>query len=529
MLPLTFLLAGRFNEVEPNLRRRKTVSTVSRRWRNGKLLFYLSSVCCFWFSLSAALGGPNHIFEVKAFGAQGNGKAMDRAALQGAIDAAHVNGGGVVLLPPGVYLTGSLRLTSGVELRLEPGATLRGSASQSDYERGRTLALLLAEDQRHLAITGGGTIDGQGRALAADVMRRMQAGEFANKAGRRTDRPDESQRPKLIAFENCRDVRLAEVTLRDSACWVQNYINCDNLLIEDVKVDSTAYWNNDGLDLCDCRNVVVRRCDINSADDGICLKSEPKGGGCEQITITNCRIRSSASALKFGTASHVGFRKIRVSNLIVYDTFRSAIALESVDGAVLEDVLVEHIQATNTGNALFLRLGRRNTNTPYGRIENVTIRDVKVWVPAGKPDAGYETEGPRARQPHNVLPSSIVGAPGHPIRNVVLEDIEVHHPGGGQTNIARLPKDSLDAVPEETEAYPEFSMFGELPAWGLYLRHVEGIRLAKVRVIRQRPDYRPALVFDDVLRPELERLEVWPQAEAPVINRPIGFQSRATP
>ena len=134
-----------------------------------------------------------------------------------------------------------------------------------------------------------------------------------------------------------------------------------------IKGDSTTYWNNDGMDITDCRNVQISKCDINSGDDGICLKSGAAGNagqgdsssqnskGCYQVDISDCRIRSSASALKFGTASFGGFRRIHASNLTIYDTFRAAIAMESVDGGTLDDVLVENVTATNTGCAIFLR------------------------------------------------------------------------------------------------------------------------------------------------------------------------------
>ena len=433
-------------------------------------------------------------------------RSKDTIALQSAIDAVAKMGGGVVILTNGDFLSGSVWLKSHVELRIAPDARLLGSTSRPDYQRNRWYALLLAEGQQDISITGGGTIDGQGSELVKDVIRRMNAGENIGHQ-HASGRPDENDRPQVIEFRNCAGVKVSDIFLRDSSCWLEDYINCEDVSLEDIKVQNTAYWNNDGMDITDCRRVSIARCDINSADDGICLKSERGGKGCYDVNIADCRVRSSASALKFGTASFGGFRKIRVKNLTVYDTFRSAIALESVDGGVLEDVLMEHVRATNTGNAIFLRLGHRATNAPVGRLSNVVIRDVKVEVPAGKPDAGYETEGPPVKAPHNVFPASIVGLPGFPVANVTLDDVEIIYPGGASRQSAEV---AVEKVPEHAEKYPEFSMFGELPAWGFYLRHVENIRFNNVRMSTKTPDFRAAMVVDDVNRLDLDNMTIKP-------------------
>jgi polygalacturonase len=233
-------------------------------------------------------------------------------------------------------------------------------------------------------------------------------------------------------------------------------------------------------------------------------------GGCYNINISACRIRSSASALKLGTASWGGFRKIHASDLTIYNTFRTAISLESVDGGVLDDVLVENVVATNTGGAIFIRLGHRNTNGPVGQLRNVNIRNVKVQIPSGKPDVGYAIEGPAPQWPHNVFPSSIVGLPGYYVQNVRLENIEITEPGGGNAKVACIPVNKLESVPEQADKYPEFSMFRELPAWGFYVRHAEGIQFVNVRLTRQAPDYRPALVFDDVQNVNIAGLAIEP-------------------
>ena len=164
----------------------------------------------------------------------------------------------------------------------------------------------------------------------------------------------------------------------------------------------------------------------------------------------------------------------------------------------MENVTVENVSAVNTGNALFIRLGHRNQQLPPGSVRHVIIRGLKVEVPAGKPDKGYEMEGPEMSYAHNPFPASIVGIPGHPVEDVVLDNVEVVYKGTEDKNVGRYGLDSLGFVPENESAYPEYSMFGELPAWGLYVRHVSGLQLRKVTLRHPQESFRPAMIFDDV-------------------------------
>jgi len=456
-------------------------------------------------------------FDVKKFGAIGDGKTLNTHAIQSAIDTANQSGSGTVSFPAGIFLSASLVLKSHVELRLEAGATLLGSEWLPDYPGDRlSQALLLADGQEDVAISGSGTIDGQGRLLVQDIIRRILAGEINDPLiPMHLNWP--SHRLKMIVFRKCRNVRVSGVTMKDSSNWVQDYIQCDGLVIKGIHVNSTAYRNNDGIDITDCTKVRVTDCDVNGSDDGICLKSTDPASRCEDVEVSHCRIRSSASAFKLGTPCFGGFHNIYAHDLVVYDTFRSAVALECVDGGVLKNIRIENVSATNTGNAIFLKLGHRNTNAPVGTLSDVTIRNVKVEVPAGAPDAGYEFSGPPPREPHNVYPSSITGLPGHPVSNVVLENIEIIYAGGGTPARAQARWDALDQVPEQEGKYPEFSMFGELPAWGFYMRHAEGIKFRNCRITLQQPDYRPAMVLDDVRGVHLTKVEIGPMSAAPVI------------
>jgi polygalacturonase len=449
----------------------------------------------------------------REFGAVGDGKTKDTAALQRAIDAA-AKTGGTVRLASGTYLSGTLVLKSGVTLEIDHGATLLGSPQHADYTKNRWLALIEARRQHDIAIVGDGVIDGQGAALAADVMRLVQEKKIVDPLT--SHRPAEPNRPQLIELLECHGVTLKGITLKNSSCWVQTYLDCEDVTLDHVTVRSTAYWNNDGIDLVDCRRVHVANCDIDSADDGICLKSGERHA-CTDIVVEDCIVRSSANAFKLGTSSRGGFKHIQAHRLHIHDTFRSAIALESVDGAPMQDVEISDVDAKNTGNAIFIRLGNRQHDAGPGSIRDVRISNLTVEIPATAPDANYPLAGPAVRGAHNLFPSSITGLPGHRVANVSLKNVTIITAGGGRPEVANVPLENLASVPEQEDRYPEFSMFGELPAWGFYVRHAEGITFENVTMRAVEKDFRSAMVFDDASNVQLNHVQMGPAGDNPVI------------
>lgn len=453
------------------------------------------------------------VFNVVDYGALADGKTLNTKAIQAAINAAHSNrNGGRVIFPKGNFLTGSIEMRSRVDIYLEEGATLLGSTNPEDYHPMETigrpqspknddnsqLALLLAHKANNFSISGKGNIDGQGRALALNI-------DSLHHAGVRIDpnystyshRPNETVRPKLFRFSQCENVKVSNLKISSAACWGLSFELCNYLTLDSLTILNRAYWNNDGMDITDCRNVRITYCDVNSADDGICLKSYYPGFSNDSIYIANCVIRSSASAIKFGTASYGGFRNVMIENIKVYDTFRSVVALESVDGGTIENIKIQNVEAVNTGNPIFIRLGHRGGDKP-GIIRNVHIKNMKVQVPFGRPDIDYDMRGPEVPYFHNPFPSSIVGIPGHTIENVMLENIEISYPGRASKGMAYVPLTRLEQVPEKIKNYPEFDMFGELPAWGFYVRHAKGLTFENVKLTLDAEDFRPAFVFDEV-------------------------------
>ncbi len=313
---------------------------------------------------------PQRNFNIEAFGARGDGSTDNTTIIQQQIDRCSANGGGKVIIPAGKFLTGTLYLKNDVTLYLEDGAWLLGSPQLKDYPVNTASttpgsdrrSLLFAEGARHIAVTGNGTIDGQGGS--PDFKR----GDNGN------------GRPRLIYFIDCEDVKVQDITLRQAAFWVQYYRGCNNVTIRGIKVYSHANWNNDGLDI-DSRNVIVSDCIIDSDDDALCFKSE-SNFPCENITVTNCILSSNCNAIKMGTASKVGFKHIAISNCIVKTasednirhwkttlsnitadrTVLSGIALEMVDGGIMDGINISNIDMTDVQTPVFIRLGSRSRN-----------------------------------------------------------------------------------------------------------------------------------------------------------------------
>lgn len=433
---------------------------------------------------------PRANYDVRAFGAAGNGRRLDTRELQRAVDACATAGGGTVRFPAGTYLSGTLILRSRVTLWLEAGATLLGSTDLKDYPP-RTPAfrsytdvnyversLLYAERAEQVSIVGPGTIDGQG-------------GDKAFQTG--GGRDGYKKRPYLIRMIECRQVTLRDVTLRDSPMWVQHYLACDDVLLEGLTVDSVVNANNDGIDIDCCRCVRIANCRIRSGDDAIALKSTAPRA-CEQVVVTNCVLASRCNAFKCGTESTGGFRDVAVSNCVIHDTGLSGIALEMVDGGTLEGVMISNIRMVRTRNGLFLRLGNRarpylasgpgGGSGTYQLAPGMTLPGVGLF--RNVHIAQVTGDG------HDIVGCALAGLPGHPLEGVRLEGLRLEFAGGGKT------ADAQRRIPEQETGYPEYGMFGRLPAYGFFCRHVRNLILDHLEVALASPDQRPALVCDDV-------------------------------
>lgn len=457
--------------------------------------------------LALSLNAKN-IYNASYFGIKSNGTTLNTAAIQKAIDYISEKGGGELNFYVGRYLTGTIELKSNVALHLHEGAVLVGSTNIYDYNiKESSPALVYGKGATNIAIRGKGVIDGQGREVAYNLLDQIHKGILEDPL--KYDRPV-NKRPKAIYLRECRDVEIKHINVRNAADWVQTYDQCENVLIDSISVHSTTFWNNDGIDIVDCKNFKLLNSYIDAADDAICLKSHDRTKRCEDIEISNCIARSSANGIKFGTVSAGGYKNIKIINNKVYNTFRSAFTIASPDGGIVENVLVDSLYAYNTGNPIYLRIGSRWNNKRIGEIKNIVIQNFYAEITADKPDAGYVYEGPIEDNPRNISPSSIVGLENMKIENVTLRNIEISYPGNANPNYAYrgVTTKELNEIPEMADAYPEFSQFKELPAWGFFIRNANNVTFENVKLIARNADYRPAIVMDKVNGHTLRKISV---------------------
>ena len=408
------------------------------------------------------------LYDVRDYGAKPDGRTLCTTSIQKAIDACSQSGGGTVYLPPGNFLSGTIYFKTGVTLRLAAGCTLLGSKDLKDYpptvqafrsytDNYTDKSLIYGEKLERIAITGLGTIDGQGAAFEGPY----------------------KVRPYMIRFIECRNVTVKDVTIKDSPMWVQHFLACDDVRITGITVKSLVNHNNDGIDIDSCRRVVISDCNINSGDDAIVLKST-SARVCRDVAISNCVLSSRCNALKMGTESNGGFQNIVITGCSIYDTRLAGVALEIVDGGTMDRVVVSNITMNKVGAPVFLRLGNRarpfkkDMETPgMGVMRNITISNIEA--------TGANPTG-----------CAISGLPEAAIENLTLSNIRLSFEGGG------TKADAAREIPEKTADYPEYSMFGKLPAYGLYCRHVKGLKILNIQLQLDKPDQRHAVVFEDV-------------------------------
>jgi len=482
------------------------------------------------------------IHNVRDYGAVGDAKTLDTPAINRAIAAAAAAGGGTVFFPSGTYLSVSIHLKSNISLYLDQGAViLAASPKDNDSFRydppepnennqyqdfGHTHfhnSLIWGENLENISILGPGLINGAGLVsggsqsrdkAANDAIPRdaapagMTRGPFGYPSAR--DAVEDGWGNKAISLKLCRNVIIRDVSILRGGHFGILATGVDNLTLDNLKIDT----NRDGMDIDGCRQVRVSNCTVNSPnDDGICLKSSyPLGRPipCENITITNCQVSGFAAGsvldgtykrtsnnptgrIKFGTESNGGFKNITITNCVF--EYCRGLALESVDGALLEDIAISNITMRDIVNApIYLRLGARlrgpSETTKVGTLTRVKIDTIVA---------------------HNVAAGQgilIVGLPDNKgaIEDVTLSNIFMDFQGGGTAEQAKRE------MPEMETAYPEPRSHGDTPSWALFARHAKNLTIRDVEFRTAKPDARPAIVLDDVADASLERIKLPPQA-----------------
>jgi polygalacturonase len=423
------------------------------------------------FLLSCSTSPPSRhpssepVCDVKTFGALGDGVTKDTAAIQAAIDSC-AKTGGVVDLHDGTYLSGMITLRSNIDLRIEATATLKGSQDDADYPdthpattNGQLLncnkTLIYANNATNLVIDGLGTIDGSGANP-----------KWVGK---------EATRPMAIFIVLSTDVTIQDVTVKDAGMWGVVNMETNHLVIQRIHVHSPFGPTRDGIDIVDCHHVLIDSVDVYSEDDSICLKSG-SAWGVYDVTVRNSHIFQSsvANALKLGTASSGSFKKVLFENIVIDDADKAAMAVESVDGAAIDGIQFQNIQFHKTGSAVFILLGRRGNPPQVGSIQNISFTNITG-----------DTRHPWG----SAISGTTIGSTTYSLQNINFNNVHVTNQGG----LTTIPSDP----PEYAGQYPDPNLWGNLPAFGYYIRHANGVSFDKASSTMAQPsDARPAIKKD---------------------------------
>ncbi|MCD8165159.1 MAG: glycosyl hydrolase family 28 protein [Bacteroides sp.] len=441
---------------------------------------------CLWMAGLISLKSFATDYDVRDFGAVGDGNRVNTEAIQRAIDEC-AKLGGRVLISQGNYVTGTLYLKSNTSLVIERNARLTGSTDLVDYPHNKvdfrfwgdtwvSQALIIAHNVENISIEGEGTIDGRGDAFPMTTRKK----------------PDKYRdRPYLLWVANCNQVTVKGIELRSSAMWMQSYIRCDNLRIENIRIFNHANNNNDMIDIDGCRDVVITGVVGDADDDGITLKST-RDRISENIVISNCILSSHCNALKFGTETTAGFRNVTITNCIIRKSAVKEVisgtpegicglALEIVDGGMMENININNLVIDGQRVPLFVRLGNRARKhyaeapePPVGSMKDIILSNITAV--ASSP-----------------IGCSVTGIPSGRIQGLTLANSRFICVGGEDATLIHKEVEELE------NEYPESSMFGTLPAYGLYVRHVENFNLYGTHFELTAPDGRATIVCDDVV------------------------------
>lgn len=447
--------------------------------------FILSASLMLVAALSFA-AGTGKVYDVRKYGAKGDGKHMDSPAIQKAIDAANRNGGGTVVLRPGTYLSATIQIKDNVTLRLEKDATILGVPDYKAYDNldpfteGLGIkvgnALIVAVDAKDIALEGEGTIDGQG-----SLLKQNHIAEDTRPEGQRW-----GVRPFLLRFVRCHGLKVSGVSLRYAGAWTSHYFQCTDVEIDNVNIKSFGVAHNDGIDIDGCQRVSISNCDIESGDDALCFKATSSLMACSDIKVRNMRLKSNQAGIKMGTESMSAFENIDIADCHIYNTKNGGIKLFSVDGAKMRNVVIDGITMDKVRTPMLFRLGARlkvfregDTRQEIGCMDNVVIRNVKA----------VSDEQTQLTHATGIM---ITGIPQAKIGNLTLENIHITLPGGGTA------EEAAHVVKEAVDEYPEVKTFGPIiPAYGVWARHIDGLTLRNVTFELLSEDARPEYHLED--------------------------------
>jgi polygalacturonase len=472
---------------------------------------------------ASAAGGAERVCSVREYGAAGDGKRLDSDAINRAITSCREKGGGTVEFPAGTYRSGSIRLQSGVNLRFEKGATIQAAAIDIDafdhpepspHEAWQEFgfnhvrnALIWGDGVENVAITGPGVIDGSSLARGTKSSDPAGGGD------------------KAISLRSSRNIRLSDFAIHQGGHFAVLLTDCDGVQVGNI----TIRTSRDGIDIVGCRNLEMFGVDVESiryenglprgGDDAIALKSNRSLGRkltSENILIRDSKVATNSYALQFGSETAGDFRNIEFRNVQIEQADKAGISITSNDGAVIENVTYDNIRMRKVAQPVYIKLSNRQGRTPetptgLGRIRNITLKNITATDVYG-----YIKGEERS--------SAILGKPGTPVENVLLENVRITAKGGGTPAQA-----SID--PPETDSFKSADL-GVLPAYGFYCRNVAGLKFRNVELGFEKNDDRPAFVIDGGDQIVLDRVKAQ-HARVPTLDglfrRVVGLMIVGSP
>ncbi|MCC5829420.1 MAG: hypothetical protein JJU36_08230 [Phycisphaeraceae bacterium] len=422
-------------------------------------------------------------YDIRTHGAVGDGQTLNTRSVQAAIDTCHAEGGGTVVVAQGRYVIGTIHLKSSVILKIEAGAALLGSRDIADYatdthkqmyrgEPHMDRCLIFARDARGIGIVGSGMIDGQGHGA-----------HFPN-----ADDPKRN-RPMLIRFVQCSNIRMHDITLVNPASWTSAWLYCSEIAVDNVRIHSRCNDNGDGLDFDGCTDVRVTNCSFDTSDDSICLQTSRVDRPCRDVVISNCTFTSKWAGVRIGLLSRGDFANVTISNCVFRDIQDAGLKIQMCEGAILRRMVFANLVMVNVPRPVFATFCQQRACddapealAPMRAMGDMHFSNILVDAVECGRDAAF----------------IFTGMPGHPIENITLSDITMITRGGGTAEDANRTLNEL--TPDVMAGHwPEYTCLGgTVPAYGLYARHIRNLNICNVHFHTNTPDERKDIELIDV-------------------------------